>query len=226
MNNFRITFTILVFFYFSISPLMIFQGSGFIQSTIQSMTPMLPSLIMNTWIAPHGATDLIHAIHHNTTDLLTTSYCGTIVLGQLCHSIHQDHFFYGLFGLASFLHFYDDWKRLNNPILASVITGSILTTFVQSSWLPFYLYMSFHHVPFHYIQVWPVIRQYKIPTILLLSSTTFAITLFTGKNNLANLITSIDNLGIWLASIVIGHIVYGIQFNTIVPFSKDKIEDV
>ena len=93
---------------------------------------VLPSFVMNTWIAPHGATDLIHAIHHNTTALLATTYYGTIGLGQLCHAAHQDQFFYSLFMVASFIHFYDDWKCLKNPLLATILTGSLLSTFVQN----------------------------------------------------------------------------------------------
>jgi len=173
---------------------------------------VLPSFVMNTWIAPHGATDLIHAIHHNTTVLMSTTYYGTIGIGQLCHAVHQDQFFYSLFMVASFIHFYDDWKCLKNPILATFLTGSLLSTFVQTSWLPFYLYMTFHHVPNHYMQMWPTLRKYKIPTVLLLAYTGFSFCFFTNEVG-TDMTSIIDDLGIWIASIVIGHIAYNVAFS-------------
>ena len=196
----------------------------FIQSTISSITPVLPVFIMNTWIAPHGATDLIHAFHYNTTNILTSSYYSTLALGGLCHALHQDPFFYGIFGLCSFFHFYEDWKLLKNPIAAFILTSAIMTSFVKSSWIPFYLYMTFHHVPFHYIQVWDILCKYKIPSVLLLSSTAFTMYLFTDLTgvlqpsvsdysvSLTKSLMKIDGLGIWISSIIIGHIVYGIRF--------------
>ena len=172
----------------------------------------LPTFVMNTWIAPHGATDLIHAIHHNTTALLATTYYGTIGLGQLCHAVHQDQFFYSLFMVASFIHFYDDWKCLKNPLLATILTGSLLSTFIQTSWLPFYLYMTFHHVPNHYMQMWPILREHKVPTVLLLAYTGFSFCFFTNEFG-TNMVSILDDLGIWIASIVIGHIVYNVAFS-------------
>jgi hypothetical protein len=181
-------------------------------SISSTVIPALPTFVMNTWIAPHGATDLIHAIHHNTTALLATTYYGTIGLGQLCHAVHQDQFFYSLFMMASFIHFYDDWKCLKNPLLATILTGSLLSTFVQTSWLPFYLYMTFHHVPNHYMQMWPTLRKHKIPTVLLLAYTGFSFCFFTNEVG-TNMVSIIDDLGIWIASIVIGHIAYNVAFS-------------
>lgn len=206
----------------------------YIQSAISSISPVLPVFIMNTWIAPHGATDLIHAFHYNTTNILTTSYYSTLALGGLCHVLHQDVIFYGIFGICSFFHFYEDWKLLKNPIAAFALTGAIMTTFVNSSWLPFYLYMTFHHVPFHYIQVWDILCKYKIPTVLLLSSTAFTMYFFTHLTgvlqpsvtdysiSLTKSLMEIDGLGIWISSIIIGHIVYGIRFNRIQSTSIDS----
>jgi hypothetical protein len=62
------------------------------------------------------------------------------------------------------------------------------------------------------MQMWPTLREHKIPTVLLLAYTGFSFCFFTNEFG-TDMATIIDDLGIWIASIVIGHIAYNVAFS-------------
>ena len=59
--------------------------------------------IMTTWIAPHGATDVIDAFQNKKVPKMLSCYFGAVGFGEMCSVFDADVILYGLFALASLL---------------------------------------------------------------------------------------------------------------------------
>ena len=160
--------------------------------------------IMTAWIAPHGATDVIDAVQNKKVPKMLSCYLGAVGFGELCSVFDADAILYGLFTLASFYHFREDFsffdKRLFNGS-SYVINGALFYSFYQYSWLPFFLYMTCLHVPHHYYNHWSLMKNNTIPTLGLIAATAVGSSMVL----LQPMSRVVENS---IVAIVIGHVIY------------------
>ena len=160
--------------------------------------------IMAAWIAPHGATDVIDAVQNKKVPKMLSCYLGAVGFGELCSVFDADAILYGLFTLASFYHFREDFsffdKRFFNGS-SYVINGALFYSFYQYSWLPFFLYMTCLHVPHHYYNHWSLMKNNTIPTLGLIAATAVGSSMVL----LQPMSRVVENS---IVAIVIGHVLY------------------
>ena len=134
--------------------------------------PIVANFINTAIIAPHGVTDLIHALQFNSLQpLYAINLITTTAFALLGHAGLSDVANIP-FLLASVVHFRHDIP-LENKFMQYVIISAIITAGIQNTDI-FYLYMILRHVPRHYAGNWKYMEKFPLITILLLSVTTFA----------------------------------------------------
>tara|TARA_R110002072_G_scaffold192865_4_gene350017 strand:- start:850 stop:1227 length:378 start_codon:yes stop_codon:yes gene_type:complete len=113
--------------------------------------------ILTTVIAPHGITDMIHAVQYNiTTELLALN--GAVLGGSVIMANSAPMLLDGAFIVASVVHF-----RHDMPTIKHVPKSALSTLLIGSSVLYdpniLFLYMVATHVPNHYMTNWRYIRE-------------------------------------------------------------------
>jgi len=165
---------------------------------------------MNTIIAPHGVTDIIHAIQTRNVGNLLKYYGGAILCGEFCYLGHIEPIWNSIFVVTSIIHFRHDFDKIFSISVPKPVSYSLTISFLaivnqQSLLWPFFLYMIFVHVPNHYSKSYSFIKSYPV----LLGS---FISIASVVSDML-LVESISN-EVWIAvlSIVIGHIIYEERF--------------
>ena len=113
--------------------------------------------ILTTVIAPHGITDMIHAVQYNiTSELLALN--GAVLGASVIMADNAPMLLDGAFMAASVVHF-----RHDMPTIKYVPKSALSTLLIGSSVLYdpniFFLYMVATHVPNHYRTNWRYIRE-------------------------------------------------------------------
>jgi hypothetical protein len=170
------------------------------------LPPLLRSISMHYIIAPHGITDLVHAHLNKEYPRLVQCYAGSVSTGVLLHELHLDAVVYAGFFTLSTVHFRHDYKKV--PWACGILS---LAAFVQNPLDFFFVYMVLVHVPNHYRTAWPYVSLAKMATAFLV--------LTTGVWSDAFLFNVAAAHPTWVASIVMGHVLYqeGINRNEAPP---------
>jgi hypothetical protein len=165
---------------------------------------------MNTIIAPHGVTDVIHAIQTRNIPNLLKYYGGAIVCGEVCYMNHIEPIWYSIFVATSIIHFRHDFDKILYITVPKPVSYGLTIAFLgivnqQSLLWPFYLYMLLIHVPNHYSKAWSYVKDYPALLASFISIASVVSDML--------LVETISN-EVWIAvlSIVIGHIIYEERF--------------
>tara|TARA_B100000123_G_scaffold245029_1_gene200682 strand:- start:217 stop:753 length:537 start_codon:yes stop_codon:yes gene_type:complete len=165
-----------------------------------------PSILLKTIssgvIAPHGITDLVHAIQNNKINEINKIYVATTGSVVLLDIFDQHFLIEFLFFVFSIIHFQHD-VPLNNKTMRYFITSSMLLTCILYDPNLLYFYLTFIHVPQHYKTNWNMLHKTKELSIFIISTTTFASLLFINELSFENTF-SID----LIKGIIISHIIY------------------
>lgn len=160
-------------------------------------------------IAPHGSTDLVHALQHNHLISLYKIQSASFVTSWFLTNMNKVPILDAIFIIASVIHFKRDIPKIYN-ISRSFIACCIL--FMTNYYAPYLLnsYMILLHVPNHYISNWHYLK--KTPYLSLASLIVNTIVIVTLFNKFY--ISSINNPLIYaiVKSVIISHIVYQEMF--------------
>lgn len=159
------------------------------------LPPWVRSVSMHYIIAPHGITDIVHAHLKKDYPRLVQCYAGSVSSGMLLHELHLDAVVYAGFLTLSVVHFRNDFKK--TPWSCGILS---LAAFVQNPLDFFFVYMVLVHVPHHYRTAWSYVRLAKMATALLVAAT--------GLWSDAYLFNVAATHPTWIASIVMGHVLY------------------
>jgi len=121
------------------------------------MIPIIHKHLITSIIAPHGITDLIHAVQNNTTNQLIYFNSASILSSSLL-SVNNPEILNNLFILSSIIHFRHDMPNINiipNYIFSSLLLKSAIV--FNHNILFFYMLLS--HIPNHYKTNWIYIKQ-------------------------------------------------------------------
>ena len=165
---------------------------------------------MNTIIAPHGVTDIIHAMETRNVGNLVKYYIGAILCGECCYLVHLEPIWNSIFVVSSIIHFRHDFDKIFSISVPKPVSYSLTISFLaivnqQSLLWPFFLYMIFVHVPNHYSKSYFFIKSYPVLLSCFIMIASIVSDLL--------LVETISN-EVWTAilSIVIGHIIYEERF--------------
>lgn len=170
---------------------------------------LIPSIINNVIIGPHGITDIIHAYKEDKIKELVNIYSTSVTFTVCSEVIHNTvNLSDMLFIICSCVHFSHD---INTITINNIKINKLLITSLFVIILPligkelFYTYMVFFHVPLHYIKCWNFIKdELNILSILLLSTILIDYKLLWDSE-----IDSLpDNVWIIVKPLIIGHVIY------------------
>lgn len=166
----------------------------------------IPSVVLKTIssgiIAPHGITDLVHAIQNNKIGQINKIYVTTTGSVLLLDMFDQHFFIEFLFFACSIMHFQHD-VPLNNKTMRYFITVSMFVSCILYDPNLLYFYLTLIHVPNHYKTNWTMLDKTKELSIFIISTTTFASLLVTNELSFEN-IFFID----LIKGIIMSHIIY------------------
>ena len=121
------------------------------------MIPIIHKYIITTIIAPHGITDLIHSVQHNTTNQVVT-FNGASILTSSILSHHNPECLNALFILSSVIHFRHDMPNLKF-LPDYIFSCLLLKSAIDFNHNILFVYMLISHVPNHYKTNWIYIKQ-------------------------------------------------------------------
>ena len=113
--------------------------------------------LITSVIAPHGITDVIHALQHNTTTELV-AYNGASLATSWLLSSHIPVVLDDAFIIASIAHFRHDMDNHIICVPKYVMSGALLFAAIHFDPNILYGYMVFVHVPNHYKTNWKYIK--------------------------------------------------------------------
>jgi hypothetical protein len=161
-------------------------------------------------VAPHGCTDLVHAIQHNHIINLCKIYSISFVGSWLLTNADKIQTLDTVFIIASVIHFKRDIPKIYNISRSFIICCILFITNYYTRYLLKY-YMIFIHVPNHYISNWIYLKKTPYLTLTnLIINTILIVTLF----NKFYIPSSINNpfIHIIIKSVIISHIIYQEMF--------------
>lgn len=169
------------------------------------------SLANGLIVAPHGITDLFHAVEYNNMIPLSQIYTSAFSLIPISDTLmsYDNHFrlLDFVFLLSAIIHFRHDMPHLiynkKKPIPPELMSSLLIMLSPILGMNIFSLYMIFHHVPLHYNKCWPLVQKYKkymIISICLLSIPGYF--MIDNFKTLSHLEYS------FMESIIVAHIVY------------------
>lgn len=124
-------------------------------------------MVINYIIAPHGITDIFHAIHYNMRKPLIISYTSSVIFSQCISKFLGTDYSKYLLCLGSLFHFRRDFKLIiQHNLNAYACTSLFLYYMIQHPEPYFYIYMTMIHVPHHYYTSHNHIQPYKIQVLL------------------------------------------------------------
>ena len=166
---------------------------------------VIKTCIVNNIIAPHGITDVIHAVNKNQFMPLLFTYGTSICVSQIITPTILNSLYQLPLCISSFIHFHHDFELFfPNKYVSSIATIINLYYSIRYPEPYLYLYMCLLHVPNHYRMSWIYVKHHK--RLLLVSIIICSIIM----NNIKNHIKSS-----WYPSLIgtiIGHIAYGELF--------------
>ena len=131
------------------------------------------SLANGIIVAPHGITDLFHAIEYKNmiplSQIYTSSFSLIPISDILMNYDNHVRLLDVVFLLSAIIHFRHDMPSVshnNNPIRRELLSTLLIMMSPLLGMNMFSLYMIFRHVPLHYKKCWPLVQKYKIPMIL------------------------------------------------------------
>jgi len=149
------------------------------------------SIVLHHIIYPHGITDLVHAYQEKKIGNLLKTYASCFFIGYPLQK-YMPWLFEILFFVASIAHFRHDFGQKHNWFYS---IGNMLFF----SQLPpdfFLIYMSFVHVPQHYMRQWSVLSNDPFVSCLAINTMGILSTLpFFMKESI-------------LSFVILGHILY------------------
>lgn len=164
-------------------------------------------MIVNYIIAPHGITDIFHAVQYNLQKPLLVSYASSIIFSQCIFKFLGTDYSKCLLCLGSLLHFQHDFKILiKNNLVSYLCTSLFLYCIIKHPEPYFYIYMTMIHVPYHYYTSQNHIKPYKIHVLLSILCSAFFMNKFQRIKS--------DKLWSIFIGIITGHITYNELFVT------------
>jgi len=121
------------------------------------MIPTFHKHLLTAVIAPHGITDIIHALQHNTTAELVAYNTASLVSSHFL-SEHLPLLLDEAFIVASIVHFRHDMPA-NALIPKYAMSGALLLASIQYDPNILFGYMVLLHVPNHYKTNWKFMKD-------------------------------------------------------------------
>ena len=122
------------------------------------LKPLLIKHLTTSVIAPHGITDLVHAIEENNMETLLKTYASTVASSYLLTEINMDSTLNFIFFILSVVHF-----RRDMPNIKEIPRYAWSFLFLQFSIINsptlFFIYLTFIHVPNHYRLNWYTLKK-------------------------------------------------------------------
>lgn len=178
--------------------------------------PIAKKLILG-FIAPHGATDIIHASQNKLVGKLFQIQAANLVGVQFMSMLNDGKVLDIVFLFFSVIHFRHDFKKIP-PFVAFVVLSKFSEILFKFSLLGvptlsfddiFFFYMVFLHVPNHYIMNWNFIKKQKGESFFIVGL--FSIIFLLSENNidLSNINMNLMNVG---KAFILSHIMYNEKY--------------
>lgn len=163
---------------------------------------IIPAIACNVIIGPHGITDLIHAIEYKKIFKLLSVYGSSVTFFRFMQINSYENTMNSIFLMISALHFRHDVPLQNN--FMQLFFTILFTMNLDKIGFPLFLvYMSFLHVPNHYLTYSDLIKKRK--RLSYLSILFISIILSCTTYNTMNLY---NNKKYLLEGFITGHIIY------------------
>lgn len=185
------------------------------------MKTNLTKFIINTFIAPHGMTDLSHSIMTNNYSNLLKIQFGTLGFATILNTVHLENINDILFLITTCIHFRDDFAviKYKNVEIPKLLTSSSFVIFcLVIDKLPLsitigtdllLLFMTFIHVPNHYKNNFKHIEKDFVLNFLILFFCAFFIS---SIDNLHPELLYDNNVLTFIKTIVISHVIYSEKY--------------
>lgn len=171
---------------------------------LNTIAPLITSFI----IAPHGMTDLIHAQENKVVDRLNVIYLLSIIGGVSSTLLNHRELLDIIFIVSSVIHFRNDFPFKNKYL--QMISSSVFISqlgHINLTW--FFAYMSFVHVPNHYMRFGDLIDKHRVKSFAYIFGLGLLVnSLFENNPDIIDNIY-VNNIS---KSIIIAHIIYGELF--------------
>ena len=178
------------------------------------LKPLLVKHLTTSVIAPHGVTDLVHAIEEDNMQTLVNTYASTIASSYLLSEINMDSTLNFIFFILSVVHF-----RRDMPIIKDIPRYAWSFLFLQFSIMNsptlFFIYLTFIHVPHHYRMNWSTLKKNPKMSVGIVLLTTIIIEIL-GKD--FHTIMLNDSIMSVIKGIIMSHVIY--EEIGIFPFKK------
>ena len=175
-----------------------------LQNIIVQPTNILPFIACNMIIGPHGITDLIYAIRKDKKTELILTYVTTIFMFDFLFVENRINIINTLFLFSSIVHFKHDFP-FEDEMLQLLTSALFVFNLHKIGMLPFLMYMSFIHVPNHYLTLHTLLKKNKVFSFLSISLISFILCV-TSINNPTLIYNSFNQN--FIKSIIVSHIVY------------------
>ena len=187
-----------------------------LQNIIVQPTNILPFIASNFIIGPHGITDLIYAIRKNKKTELFLTYGATIFMFDFLFIENRINIINTIFLFSSIVHFKHDFP-FEDEMLQLLTSALFVFNLHKIGMLPFLIYMSFIHVPNHYLTLHTLLKKNKVFSLLSISLISFILCV-TSINNPTLIYNSFYQN--FIKSIIVSHIAYEEVF---VKYEKKNI---
>jgi len=179
-------------------------------------SPIAKKLILGL-IAPHGATDIIHASQNKLVGKLFQIQAANLVGVQFMSMLNGGKLLDIVFLFLSVIHFRHDIKKIP-PFVALLLlykTPGYLFKFSLLG-LPtisfndfLFFYMVFLHVPNHYIMNWNFIKKQKKATLFVVGLVSMIFLGLENSINFTNVNRHVMNVG---KAFIVSHIIYNEKY--------------
>lgn len=156
-------------------------------------------------IAPHGMTDWIHAMQTNNVNMLLNINAITTGSFLFMHQTGNENFLNFVFILSSIIHFKHDIPFKNQFLSIAIVQMIFLFSLFDLDLL--YMFLTFIHVPHHYIINWKYLSKTPLKSILILGISTILMLNFDKLQLNENKFIQPVYVDI-LKGIIVSHIVY------------------
>lgn len=140
---------------------------------------LVPFILKNI-IAPHGITDMSHALlNNNSKELFLINFANIVCVEAFFYPLNMTTEYDIVFFIATIIHFRNDFPniKINNYLFPKYISSSlfIIICLILNNVIPFNIgydflltYMTIIHVPNHYRENWFYIKKDVILNFLLI----------------------------------------------------------
>ena len=171
--------------------------------------PIAKKLILGL-IAPHGATDIIHASQNKLVSKLFQIQAANLVGVQLLSMLNDGKVLDIVFLFFSVIHFRHDFKKIP-PFVAVLLMSNFALLWVPTLSFDdiFFFYMVFLHVPNHYIMNWNFIKKQKGATLFVVGMVSMIFLLSENNIDFSNINITLMNAG---KAFILSHIMYNEKY--------------